>query len=68
VLVVAGRKEMTLEQLSSLREGEAIELGNGECIPVEIQVNNQVVATGRLVRVADKICASISEVRLPQQA
>jgi len=63
VLVVAGRKDMTLEELAGLREGAAIEIGNGEDIPVELQVNNQIVATGRLVRVADKICASITEIR-----
>ena len=63
VLVVAGRKEMTLEELAGLREGAAIEIGNGEDIPVELQVNNQIVATGRLVRIADKICASITEIR-----
>lgn len=63
VLVVAGRKEMTLEELSGLREGASIEIGNGEDIPVELQVNNQIFATGRLVRVADKICASITEIR-----
>lgn len=63
VLVVAGRQEMTLQQLASLRDGASIELGNGEDIPVDIQVNNQVIAAGRLVRVADKICASITEIR-----
>lgn len=68
VLVVAGRREMTLEEISSLREGASIEIGNGEEIPVELQVNNQIVAAGRLVRVADKICASITEIRLPKQA
>lgn len=68
VLVVAGRREMTLEELSSLREGASIDIGNGEEIPVELQVNNQIIAAGRLVRVADKICASITEIRLPKQA
>ena len=68
VLVVAARREMTLEELSSLREGASIEIGNGEDIPVELQVGNQIVAAGRLVRVADKICASITEIRLPKQA
>lgn len=68
VLVVAGRREMTLEELSSLREGASIEIGNGEEIPVELQVNNQIIAAGRLVRVADKICASITEIRIPKQA
>ena len=68
VLVVAGRREMTLEKLSALREGASIEIGNGEEIPVELQVNNQIIATGRLVRVADKICATITEIRLPKQA
>ena len=68
VLVVAARREMTLEELSSLREGASIEIGNGADIPVELQVNNQIVAVGRLVRVADNICASITEIRLPKQA
>jgi flagellar motor switch/type III secretory pathway protein FliN len=68
VLVVAGRREMTLEEISSLREGASIEIGNGGEIPVELQVNNQIIAVGRLVRVADKICASITEIRLPKQA
>lgn len=63
VLVVAGRREMTLEELAGLREGASIEIGNGEDIPVELQVNHQIVATGRLVRVADKICASITQIR-----
>jgi flagellar motor switch/type III secretory pathway protein FliN len=63
LLVVAGRKEMTLEQLASLRQGASLEIGSGENIPVELEVNNQVVATGHLVRVADKICASITEIR-----
>lgn len=68
VLVVAGRKEMTLEELAGLREGAAIEIGNGEEIPVDLQVNNQIVATGRLVRVADKICASITQIHLSHPA
>lgn len=68
VLVVAGRREMTLEELATLREGASIEIGNGEEIPVELQVNNQIIAAGRLVRVADKICATITEIRLPKQA
>lgn len=63
VLVVAARKELTLQEIASLREGASLEIGSGEEIPVELQVNNQVVATGRLVRVADKICASITETR-----
>ncbi|MFM8981473.1 MAG: FliM/FliN family flagellar motor switch protein [Spartobacteria bacterium] len=63
VLVVAARKELTLQEIASLREGASLEIGTGEEIPVELQVNNQVVATGRLVRVADKICASITETR-----
>lgn len=63
VLVVAARKELTLQEVASLREGASLEIGSGEEIPVELQVNNQVIATGRLVRVADKICASISETR-----
>ena len=63
VLVVAARKELTLQEIASLREGASLEIGSGEEIPVELQVNNPVVATGRLVRVADKICASITETR-----
>lgn len=63
VLVVAARKELTLQEISSLREGASLEIGVGEEIPVELQVNNQVIATGRLVRVADKICASITGTR-----
>jgi flagellar motor switch/type III secretory pathway protein FliN len=67
ILIVAGRREMTLHDLSSLREGASIEIGNGEEIAVELEVNHQVVAKGRLVRVADKICANITEViSLPQ--
>ena len=62
VLIVAGRREMTRHDLSSLREGASIEIGNGEEIPVELEVNRQIVAKGRLVRVADKICANITEV------
>ena len=60
VLVVAARKELTLQEIASLRDGASLEIGSGGEIPVELQVNNQVVATGRLVRVADKICASIT--------
>ena len=63
VLVVAARKELTLREIASLREGASLEIGIGEEIPVELQVNNQVIATARLVRVADKICASITETR-----
>ena len=63
VLVVAARKELTLQEIASLREGASLEIGIGEEIPVELQVNNQVIATARLVRVADKICASITETR-----
>ncbi len=63
VLVVAARKELTLQEIASLRDGASLEIGSGGEIPVELQVNNQVVATGRLVRVADKICASITGTR-----
>ena len=63
VLLVAARREMTLKEIGALREGSAVEIGVGEEIPVDLQVNNQTIATGQLVRVGDKICASISEVR-----
>ena len=67
VLIVAARKELTLQEIASLREGASLEIGNGVEIPVELEVNHQVVAKGRLVRVADKICANITEVTsLPQ--
>jgi flagellar motor switch/type III secretory pathway protein FliN len=68
VLIVAGRREMSLGDLSSLREGASLEIGNGEEIPVELEVNRQIVAKGRLVRVADKICANITEVIAVPQA
>ena len=63
VLLVAARREMTLKEIEALREGVAIEVGTEEEIPVDLQVNNQTIATARLVRVGDKICASISEVK-----
>jgi flagellar motor switch/type III secretory pathway protein FliN len=63
VLVVAARKEMTLEEISAFRAGAAIEIGTATEIPVEIQVHNQVLATGHLVRVADKICARLTSVQ-----
>lgn len=68
VLVVAGRKTMTLAEIANLRAGSPIELGNEGEIPVEIEVNNQTIARGRLVRVADKVCAGITEVVPPAQA
>jgi len=60
VLVVAARKDLTLQEIASLRDGASLEIGSGGEIPIELQVNNQIIATGRLVRVADKICASIT--------
>lgn len=63
VLVVAARKELTLEEISALRGGASIEIGTSTEIPVEIQVHNQVLATGHLVRVADKICARLTSVQ-----
>jgi flagellar motor switch/type III secretory pathway protein FliN len=63
VLVVAARKELTLQEIAALRDGASLEIGSGTDIPVELQINNQTIATGRLVRVADKICASITETR-----
>ena len=62
VLIVAGRKALTLAEIANLREGANIEIGNDSEIPVEIEVNNQTIARGRLVRVGDKVCAGITEI------
>ena len=68
VLIVAGRKALTLAEIANLREGANIEIGNDSEIPVEIEVNNQTIARGRLVRVGDKVCAGITEIVSPAKA
>ena len=58
-----GRTTMTVEQIGQLNKGRVIQLSHklDAGVPVDIKVNDQVIARGRIVGVGDEVGVQITE-------
>ena len=64
VEVSAGRITMPLARLRELAVGQVLDLGFDATVNVSLSVNGQVIATGELVRIADRTGVRILDLRL----
>ena len=64
--VDVGRLTMPLGQLRELAVGQVIDLGFDATTSVSLRVNGQVVATGELVRIAERTGVRLLDLRLPR--
>ncbi|WP_420969604.1 type III secretion system cytoplasmic ring protein SctQ [Bradyrhizobium sp. B120] len=64
--VDVGRLTMPLRQLRELAVGQVIDLGFDATTNVSLRVNGQVVATGELVRIAERTGVRLLDLRLPR--
>lgn len=62
ISVVLGKTSMPLSQLLKLGKGAVIELDRAVGEPVDIFVNNKIVAKGEIVIVDNKIGVTLTEV------
>lgn len=64
--VDVGRLTMPLRQLRELSVGQVLDLGFDATANVSLRVNGQVVATGDLVRIAERTGVRVQDMRLPR--
>jgi len=64
--VDVGRLTMPLGQLRELAVGQVIDLGFDATTNVSLRINGQVVATGELVRIAERTGVRLLDLRLPR--
>ncbi|RTE88304.1 MULTISPECIES: FliM/FliN family flagellar motor switch protein [Bradyrhizobium] len=62
--VAAGRLTMPLRQIRELAVGQVLDLGYDATTNISLRVNGQVVATGELVRIADRTGVRVHDLRL----
>nr|WP_256468189.1 FliM/FliN family flagellar motor switch protein [Bradyrhizobium sp. 160] len=62
--VDAGRLTMPLRQLRELAIGQVLDLGFDATTNISLRVNGQVVATGELVRIAERTGVRVLDLRL----
>jgi flagellar motor switch protein FliN/FliY len=62
VSVVLGRTTMLLSNILKLGRGAVIELERGVGEPIDVYVNNKIVAKGEIVIVDNKIGVTLTEV------
>ena len=62
VSAVLGRTEMQVSQLLKLGRGAVVELDRNVGEPVDIYVNNRLIARGEVVIVEDKIGVTMTEI------
>lgn len=62
VKIELGRAEMNIEEILKLSDGSVIELDKLAGDPVDIMVNEQLVARGEVLVVNDNFCVRISEI------
>jgi len=68
VYAVLGQSTMLVSQLLKIGRGAIIELDQRTSDPVEIQVNQQLIAYGEIVTVDDKLGITITEVVKKQRS
>ena len=62
IYAVLGRSTMLVSQLLKIGRGAIIELDQKTTDPIEIQVNNELVAKGEIVTVDDNLGITITEI------
>lgn len=62
VKVELGRSELTVEQVLNLTEGSVVELDKLAGDPVDVFVNEQLVARGEILVVNDNFCVRLNEI------
>ncbi|MFC1783653.1 flagellar motor switch protein FliN [Planctomycetota bacterium] len=62
VKIELGRTELTVEEVLNLSEGSVVELKKLAGDPVDILVNEQLVARGEILVVNDKFCVRLNEI------
>lgn len=66
ISAVLGRTEMQVNQLLKLGRGAVVELDRKVGEPVDIYVNNRLIARGEVVIVEDKIGVTMTEIIKPE--
>lgn len=67
ISVVLGKTNMQVQQLLKLGRGAVVELDRKVGEPVDIYVNNRLVARGEVVVVEDKIGVTMTEIIKPEK-
>ena len=67
ISVVLGKTTMQVQQLLKLGRGAVVELDRKVGEPVDIFVNNRLVARGEVVVVEDKIGVTMTEIIKPEK-
>lgn len=67
VTVELGRTRMMVESLLRLSQGSVVELNQVAGEPLDIYVNNKLVARGEAVVVKEKFCVRITDVLSPDK-
>lgn len=67
ISVVLGKTSMQVQQLLKLGRGAVVELDRKVGEPVDIFVNNRLVARGEVVVVEDKIGVTMTEIIKPEK-
>ena len=68
VSVVLGSAKMSLNSILKLGKGAVIELNRTVGEPIDVYVNNKIVAKGEIVIVEDKIGVTLTEVVLNEKS
>ena len=62
ISAVLGEAKMTIEEVLNLKQGMVIELGKKVGEPVDIYVNDKILARGEIVIVGGKIGITLTEI------
>ena len=65
VRIELGRRKLTVEEILALGEGSVVELDKLAGEPVDILVNDRVVARGELLVMDDNFCVRVTEILKP---
>jgi flagellar motor switch protein FliN len=68
VSVVLGRTSMPVNQLLKLGRGAVIELDRKVGEPIDVYVNNRLIARGEVVVVEDRVGVTMTEIIKPDRA
>ena len=67
VRLMLGKCDMEIEEILKLGQGSIVELDAENRTPLEVWVNNRMVAKAEVVLSDDQICARILEVSAPKE-
>ena len=62
VKIELGRAELTVEEVLRMKEGSVVELDKLAGDPVDVLVNEQLIARGEILVVNDNFCVRINEI------